>query len=105
MVSGMHASVGRFVAVLLIGLFLAASGAPCKATPASALSVSALDPCSQVPAPASECPQINCKTFAVPVTPSVSELPPTSSVQFHNVAKNAGDRLVRPPLPPPRDPM
>jgi hypothetical protein len=105
MLGDVSTSFGRLVAVLLIGLFIAASGAPCRASPATALSVSALDPCRQVQAPASECAQINCKTFAVPAAPFVNALSPATSVQFHDVVKKAGYREVRPPLPPPRQSM
>jgi hypothetical protein len=95
----------RLVAVILIGLFLAASGAPCTASPVSTLSVSSFDPCGQMHATPSECAQINCKTFAVPAATSVGAIPLTASIQFHAVADKAADRLVRPPLPPPRASM
>lgn len=103
MVEGIQAGFGRAVAIFLIGLLLFASGAPCTAgAPAPGPSAASFDPCRQKPAPAPECAQIACKTFAIPAEPAAWPLRAVSLTKFHSVVKKAAGRLVRPPLPPPR---
>jgi len=100
------AGLGRLIAVVLIASFLATSGAPCKASPASQLSVSSLDPCGHAQAsPPGECAQLNCKTFVLPAAAFVGVLSTGAFVQTAKVAKRRADRMVRPPQPPPRASM
>ncbi|HEX4737157.1 MAG TPA: hypothetical protein VH331_06310 [Allosphingosinicella sp.] len=106
MVGGIQVGLGRAVAVFLIGLLLVASGAPCTAAaPVIAPSAASFDPCHQTQAPAPQCAQIACKTFAVPAETAACPPPSAAFVQFHSVVKKAAGRLVRPPLPPPRASM
>lgn len=98
--------LGRAVAVFLIGLLLAVSGAPCTAAvPAAAPCATSFDPCRQTQAPAPQCAQIACKIFAVPAEPAAAPPPPDGFVAFHSLVRKSAGRLVRPPLPPPRASM
>lgn len=106
MVGFIQAGFGRAVAVFLIGLLLAVSGAPCTAAaPVAAPCASSFDPCRQTQAPAPQCAQIACKIFAVPDAPAAAAPVPALFVAFHFVVKKSAGRLVRPPLPPPRASM
>jgi hypothetical protein len=103
---GILAGLGRAVAVFLIGLLLLASGAPC--TPAAAAAqptASAFDPCRQAQAPAPQCAQIACKTFALPAGPAPCAPAGAAFTAFRPLVQAAAGRLVRPPLPPPRASM
>ncbi|MDB5691709.1 MAG: hypothetical protein JWO81_772 [Alphaproteobacteria bacterium] len=106
MIGGIQAGLGRAVAVFLIGLMLLASGAPCTpAAPAAGPSVAAFDPCRRTQAPAPQCAQIACKTFAIPATPAACPPALAAFVPFRLAVTKAAGRLVRPPLPPPRASM
>jgi hypothetical protein len=103
---GIQASLGRAIAIFLIGLVLLASGAPCTpAAFAAGPSASSFDPCRRTQAPAPQCAQIACKTFAVPATPATCPPALAAFVPFRLAVRTAVGRLVRPPLPPPRASM
>jgi hypothetical protein len=106
MIGDIRAGLGRAMAVFLIGLLLAASGAPCAAAlPAAAPCATSFDPCRQTQAPAPQCAQIACKIFAVPAEPVAAAPRPAGFVAFHSLVRKSVGRLVRPPLPPPRASM
>jgi len=106
MFGGLKAGWGRALAVFLIGLLLAMSAAPCMAAaPVVGPSAAAFDPCHETQAPAPECAQIACKTFAVPAAPALPMRAPAVVPPSDRRIETAAGRLVRPPLPPPRASM
>jgi len=103
--AAMCSGLGRILSVVLIGFLMAASGAPCTATPLSSVPVaSPFDPCGHVQVPPSNCAQINCKNFAFLSGSFPRPLAANAPVRFCAPAKEGADRLIRPPLPPPRNP-
>jgi hypothetical protein len=97
---------GKLLPILLIGLLLLVSGAPCTAAPLSARPVaSSLDPCKQREAPSTSCAQLACKAFQLPAAIPVGSPPVCLSIPFWPATGDAPGRFLTPPLPPPRAPM
>jgi hypothetical protein len=97
---------GKLLSVLLIGLLLLVSGAPCIAAPLSARPVaSSLDPCKQREAPSTSCAQLACKAFQLPAAIHLRDPLVCRSAPFLAAAVEAQGRFLPPPVPPPRAPI
>jgi hypothetical protein len=94
------------LSMVLIGLLLLVSGAPCTPpAPLSQAQISSLDPCRQRQAPAPECAQDCCRPFDLPAGAPAFHPAAAIALPFDSLAPVAHGRLVRPPIPPPRSPM
>jgi hypothetical protein len=97
---------GRLLSVLLIGLLLLVSGAPCVAAPLSARPVaSSLDPCKQREAPSTSCAQLACKAFQLPAAIHLRDPLACQSTPFSPATVEGPGRFLPPPVPPPRRPI
>jgi len=107
---GSPTGLRRWLALWLVGLVLAVSGAPCSgiaAPRAEGPSLSApADPCQQhAPAAAQACLQIACQAMIAPGDGPTRFAPRPGGLAYGEPADLRTGRHERPPLPPPRLPM
>jgi len=112
---GEHASptgLRRWLALWLVGLVLAVSGAPCSGIAAPRLGGPAVsapaDPCrsqSRSLAPAQACAQIACQVMLRPLEAAAPAAPVAAAIPYRQAADLRPGRGEPPPDPPPRLPM
>jgi len=100
-----------WLAILLVGLLLALSAAPCTSTAVAAstqpVMTAPFDPChGATPAPAIACAQLACQTLMEPASAAASDCKPSvEPARFHSKFAALSGQHDAPDDPPPRAPM
>jgi hypothetical protein len=107
---GSPTGLRRWLALWLVGLVLAVSGAPCSGIAAPQLRTPAIsapaDPCqSRNLTPAQACAQIACQVMLRPFDAAARAAPVAATLPYRQAEYLRPGRRDPPPYPPPRLPM